>query len=103
MHQVDPAEKLVGPTAVPLPSSCTTFKAHQRCTSYQPGPAPLENPFSHSYHAKKTGGAELILTVGSLHIGPFILHTSSFQPAVQSGIVYRKKPLRQRRATIINL
>jgi hypothetical protein len=44
MHQVDPAEKLVGPTAVPLPSSCTTFKAHQRCTSYQPGPAPLENP-----------------------------------------------------------
>jgi hypothetical protein len=96
MHQVDPAEKLVGPTVVPL-------KAHQRCTSYQPGPAPLENPFSHSYHAKKTGGAELILTVGSLHIGPFILHTSSFQPAVQSGIVYRKKPLRQRRATIINL
>jgi hypothetical protein len=29
---------------------------------------------------KKTGGTKLISTVGFLHIGPFILHTSPFQP-----------------------
>jgi hypothetical protein len=48
---------------------------------------------------RKTGGTGLISTVESLHIGPFILHTSPFQPVVQGGIVYRKKPfflLRQR-------
>jgi hypothetical protein len=44
----------------------------------------------YSYHAKKTGGTKLISTVGSLHIGPFILHTGPFQPVVQSGIVYLK-------------
>jgi hypothetical protein len=32
----------------------------------------------HSYHAKKTGGTKLISTIGSLHIGPFILHTVLF-------------------------
>jgi hypothetical protein len=41
---------------------------------------------------KKNSGTELISTVGSLHIGPFILHTSPFQPVVHSGIAYRKKP-----------
>jgi hypothetical protein len=41
---------------------------------------------------RKTGGTGLISTVESLHIGPFILHTSPFQPVVQGGIVYRKKP-----------
>jgi hypothetical protein len=58
MHQVDPAEKLVGPTVVPLPSSCTTFKAHQWCTSYQPGPAPLENPSSPIHHGH--GGSDAV-------------------------------------------
>jgi hypothetical protein len=42
---------------------------------------------------KKTGGIELISTIGSLHIGLFLLHTSPFQPVVHGGIVYRKKPL----------
>jgi hypothetical protein len=42
---------------------------------------------------KKPGGIELIWTVGSLHIAPFLLHTSPFQLVVQGGIVYRKKPL----------
>jgi hypothetical protein len=42
---------------------------------------------------KKTGGIELISTVRSLHIGPFILNTSPFQLVAQGGIVYRKKPL----------
>jgi hypothetical protein len=45
---------------------------------------------NHSYHAKKTGGTELISIVGSLHIDPFILHTKPFQLVVQGGIVYRK-------------
>jgi hypothetical protein len=31
---------------------------------------------------KKAGGTELILTVGSLHTGPFILHTIPFQLVV---------------------
>jgi hypothetical protein len=46
----------------------------------------------HPYHAKKTGGTESISTAGSLHIRTFLLHTSSFQPVVQGGIVYHKKP-----------
>jgi hypothetical protein len=41
---------------------------------------------------KKTGGTGLISTVGSLHIGLFLLHTSPFKPVVQGGIVYRKRP-----------
>jgi hypothetical protein len=44
----------------------------------------------HPYHAKNTGGPEIILTVRSLHISAFILHTSPFQPVVRGGIVYRK-------------
>jgi hypothetical protein len=41
----------------------------------------------------KNGDTELISTVGSLHIDPFLLHTSPFQPVVQSGIVYHKNHL----------
>jgi hypothetical protein len=40
---------------------------------------------------KNPNGTELISTVGSLHINSFLLHTNSFQPVVQGGIVYRKK------------
>jgi hypothetical protein len=40
------------------------------------------------YHAKKTGDTKLISTAGSLHIGPFILHTSTFQPVVQGVNLY---------------
>jgi hypothetical protein len=39
--------------------------------------------------AKKTSRIELISTVGSLHIDPFLLYTSPFST---SRIVYRKKP-----------
>jgi hypothetical protein len=43
--------------------------------------------------AKKTGSIELISTVGSLHIGPFLLHTSPFSIGSTRRIVCRKRPL----------
>jgi hypothetical protein len=51
----------------------------------------------HLYHTKRIGGRELISAVGFLHIGPFILYMSRFQPVLHGGIVYRKKPLPRRR------
>jgi hypothetical protein len=45
--------------------------------------------------AKKTSHMELISTVRSLHIGPFLLHTSHFSTGRTGRIVYRKKPLKQ--------
>jgi hypothetical protein len=49
-------------------------------------------PMNPTHTTLKNSGTELISTVGSLHICPFILHTSPFQPVVQGGIAYRKKP-----------
>jgi hypothetical protein len=43
--------------------------------------------------AKKTSRIELISTVGSLHIGSFLLHMSPFSTGRTGRIVYRKKPL----------
>jgi hypothetical protein len=42
--------------------------------------------------AKKTSRIELISTVRSLHIGPFLLYTSHFSTGRRCRIVYRKKP-----------
>jgi hypothetical protein len=45
------------------------------------------------YPYKKNSGIELISIIVYLHIDIFLLHTSPFQPVVQGGIVYCKKPL----------
>jgi hypothetical protein len=44
----------------------------------------------HCTTTKKTSHIELISTVGSLHIGPFLLHTSSFSTGRTGCIVYLK-------------
>jgi hypothetical protein len=42
---------------------------------------------------RKTGSIELISTVGSLHIGPFLLHMSPFLIGSTDRIVCHKRPI----------